>query len=191
MVSEADLNERQKILLLSIDTMRSNGLPLDPLSVQKMVFLVAKLLPERLKEYNNDYFPYDLGPYSEMVETDIVRMQDLGMLDSNLNVDSSSSGIVRNVKLDGDLRDVVDLVSSFKGFDRDDLVYVVYRLYPDYTTDSKIKSRVRSRKLEAMSFDTEGLRNEKQLEIVTDKGRKVKVELVDGKIILRDAGRQL
>ncbi|MBX8636169.1 MAG: hypothetical protein KIS30_04155 [Thermoplasmata archaeon] len=190
MASEIDLNDRQKILLLSIDAMRRNGLPMDPMSVQKMVFLVTKLMPERLKDYDNDYLPYDFGPYSELVETDVARMQDLGLLNGDLQVDSTFNEMKHEIsRKDIELDEIASLVSSFKDFDRDDLVYVVYKLYPDYTVGSKIKSYVRSKKLESMSFDAEGLRKEKKLEIVTDKGRKVKVELVDGRIILSEVGR--
>lgn len=190
----SDLKVRQEILLLSIRVMAVNDIPLDPLSVQKMAFLVTKLLPDKLEDYDRDYIPFDLGPYSELVETDIVRMQDLSLLPGNLeNKAAFKSEAARAIEkietTDKSIQEVVNLIASFKGFSRDDLVYTVYNLYPEYASGSKIRSRVKSRRLESISIDMGDLSNQKGMEIVTDKGRKVRVELVDGKIIFKEVER--
>ena len=181
-----NLAVKQRNLLYSIYLLNRQNAYLDATSLQKFIFLITKSFPSDFKDYNVDYEPFDFGPYSEEVENDAARLQTLGLLDDELKVPPRNSELIAqikesNVPLMTSLADYVDAIARLS---KDDLLYIVYNLYPEYTKRSKITQSVSSRNYESSTIDLKKLEENKEIFIETDKKTKLTVRFEDGKITI-------
>ena len=161
----------------------------DKTSLQKIVFLLTKSYPNDLNRYNNDFVPYDFGPYSEEVEEDVAWMQTIGVLDYQLKVREENNNLITQIEsLNPEIIDHVDeFMTGFIDLNRDELLYIVYNLYPTYITSSKIVRKVNKLvKFESFKIPLSKLEETQTLQIVSDKGNVVSVRLENGKLIVKD-----
>lgn len=181
-----NLTEEQKVTLYTLGLIEKNNRNLDLTSLQKILFLVTKNFPDKLSTYDEDFEPFDFGPYSELLERDVARLQDLDVVDKNLVIkDDSKSLLTEFEKVNGkESTDIAEFLDGFLDLSRDDLLYVVYKLYPEYTTKSKILKKIRSTEYDAYNIDFDELKKNGSMTLVTEKGKKIMVKLVDEKIIV-------
>lgn len=185
-VDIGELSESQKYLVYlfhKIDDKRK----WDKTSLQKIVFLLTKEFPDKLDRYNRDYVAYDFGPYSEEVEEDVAWLQTLGIITDRLTVTVDSQNLVDQIekeKADFALN-IEPFLEGFIDLSREDLLYVVYNLYPSFTTGSKILHRVSKVKgFESIHFQLSHVQEGQSLELTTDRGNVVMVSKEKGKLTI-------
>lgn len=117
---------------------------------QKELFFIANYDEEIGDEA---YFqPYYFGPYSESAETSLENLVGYGLVVSERNKYSLSSLgklIVSVIKENSDIdsEEIADVKEFFSGMEEDEFILFTYVLHPDYTTESKIKTRVLKKRI--------------------------------------------
>lgn len=179
-----NLTVDQRNLMYSLYLLNKENATLDSTSLQKFMFLITKNFPEIFRDYNQDYEPYDFGPYSEDVEHDASRLQNMRLLDNRLKVPEASSELIKQIeRSDEELyASLEEYVRGMGQIGRDDLLYIVYRLYPDYTSRSRISHRIKSKNYETSVIDLELLKREKEIRVTTDRMNTLIVKLVNDRI---------
>lgn len=181
-----NFTEEQKVILYTLGLLERNNRMLDLTSLQKILFLVTKNFPEMLYIYNEDYEPFDFGPYSELLERDVARLQDLNVVDKNLIVKEENKGLLIEYEKTNrkESANIAEFLDGFMDLSRDDLLYVVYKLYPEYTTKSRIAKKIRSEKYDSYNIDFDELKIKGSMTIVTEKGTMIMVKLIDDRIVI-------
>lgn len=142
------VTQRQRVLLAWLS--RSPVTHIDPIRVMKGMFLITMETPEDWLSKNDRYEfePYNWGPFSRDVYSDLEELQGLGyvsiqsMTGRSWNTyaltEAGHHAAESEVEsLDPKLVKYVDTVSQFvmkKGFS--DLLNAVYKRYPQYATRS-------------------------------------------------------
>lgn len=179
-----DLTDNQKIILLALDDL-DNKSKINNLYIQKMFFLVTKLMPDKLSEFNNDYQAYDLGPYSDLLAEYLHYLTDLGFVDKEQQtLTNKARAIIPKIKhgFRKETNALGDFINDLKPLNDGELLYLVYRLYPEYTTGSKISSMVKSKLFQAFTIKVTSLKENNEIVVKTDKGNLIKVKK-EGKVI--------
>lgn len=182
MVSEKDLTKEQKAVLFIIDRL-GERFSIDNLYIQKAVFLVSKLLPESIAIY--DYEPHNMGMFSPEVESIIKREQDLGLI-KDLNVTSTGKRVIETIQKEDDVDEINQVFVDINELGKEDILYLLYQLYPEFTVNSKIKERVDSYKLQSATIDLIKLKEGDEITIKTDKGNFIKLKKTKDTVKITD-----
>ena len=161
----------------------------DNLYLQKIFFLVTKLFPKEMEYFDIDYSAYNLGPYSTLVSETVERLNELDIIDLK-NGDLSESGHKLLKKVENEDNQKANTLNEFlnkiEKLPKDELLYVIYTLYPNYTVNSKIKKLINSHLFESATIKLENLSEDKETTFITDKGNKIRVKKSNGKIVIFD-----
>jgi uncharacterized protein YwgA len=171
MVNKNDLTSEQKAILFIVGKLRER-FSIDKLYLQKMVFLISKLLPDAIAVY--DYEPNDMGMYSPEVELMVKREEDLGLL-KGLEITPLGSKVLSEITKEEEIKAIEGIFGDLSELSKEDIVYLVYNLYPEFTTISKIKDIVDSYKLQSATIDVFELPEGKVISIKTDKGNFIRI----------------
>jgi len=178
MIDAKDLTEEQAAILFIISKL-SERFTIDKLYIQKIVFLVTRLLPDTLAIY--DYEPAQMGMYSAEVMLTVKREEDLGLIE-RLKLTPTGKDIVSQISKTESIRKIDGIFSSVEELGKSDILYLLYNLYPEFTINSQIKESVDSYKLQSATIDTKALREGAEKVIKTDKGNSIVVRK-DGMVI--------
>ena len=179
MIGPRDLTLNQKAVLLSLA-----GLPSryrhDRVYFEKVLFLLAKSDPKDLPDIDATFESWKFGPYNEYVDEVLTGLQEFGAIRGDQmeltpegrTLASSLSSDAESARLRANLANILSAVDSLSV---DDLLYVVYRLYPEFTKNSEIKDAVRSKTLEHFTIKPDRVIAGETLSVESDKGGKLKV----------------
>jgi hypothetical protein len=155
---------------------------------EKVLFLLSKSVPQELQDLEESFEPYKYGPYSEFLDEQLLQLQDLGLIEDT-TLKSEGRRAAGRVLGDRDFAPVSEALStimdSLKGFTVDDLVFLVYRLYPDFTKESAIRQKVKSSRLEHYSVDVDELPEGGSFTVTSDKGSTLNVRKQGDKLLLK------
>lgn len=178
MVNKNDLTDEQRAVLFIVDKL-SKRFAIDKLYVQKMVFLMSKIVPDSVEIY--DYEPNNMGMYSPDVDLILEREQSLGVLEG-LNPTKLGNEIVSEISKEDKIKKLDTVFKEISDLNKNDIVYLLYHLYPNLTTNSTIKEKVDSYNLQSLTLDLTKLKEGKETEIKTDKGNLITIKRVKDKI---------
>jgi hypothetical protein len=186
----SDLTETQKAVVATIA-----GLPRTHQSnrvlFEKVLFLLAKSVPEELPDLEESFHPYKFGPYSEFVDEQILQLGDLGLLKDTALAPAGrelAAMLTREPSFLPIASALARVLDAIEGFSVDDVLFLVYRLYPDFTTESEIRDRVRSPVLAHFSVDLDRVSEGQSMTVTSDKGISLNVRRKGGKLELTPVG---
>jgi len=178
-----DLDSVQEALLLLIGATGS-GILSTELRIQKLGFLLAKSLQDEELDKDFDFVPYDYGPFSENLDSAIDLLGSQGYLtkddDRNVyRVTAEGKKIAELLARKNTHRAQIakDLVEYLGKLHTDDLVGVVYELYPEYARSSVILDRLkRRRSYDSVTVPTTSAKGEQSHIVKSRLGRKLVVK---------------
>lgn len=139
------LNPVQKYALLYASA--RDGEPVrGKLWYQKGIFLLMQKVPELTADLA--YEPALMGPLSEALEWEIDQLEGLGLLDKMNSAftpsefGARSSEIIRDETSESDLEYIEEVKELLNDLPKDELLVLVYTLYPDMTVESKEVKRI-------------------------------------------------
>lgn len=184
MISDKDLTDEQKAVLFIVNKL-AEKFSVDKLYIQKVVFLMSKILPDIVTIY--EYEPYKFGMFSSEVELIIRREQDLNLM-KDLNITETGKEVVASISKTEEMQQINQVFADIAGLGKEDILYLLYKLYPEFTTKSTIKERVDSYKLQSATIPTGHLKDGQDMTIKTDKGNFIKVKKENGVIKILEYG---
>ena len=144
------LNTLQRSALLLFDS--GNQSPINGLtSYQKQIFFIANYDPKVGDEA--DFEPYHYGPFSQPAETALDNLISYGLVKKSAgdsySLTQQGKELISYLKNDNefDLEQIEDVKDLFSGMTEDEFILFTYVLHPDYTTESKIKTRVLAKRI--------------------------------------------
>lgn len=181
MVELSDLN-KQEHFLLGIIKIFSKNFKLNGTIIQKLTFLANKYID---KPYIYDYEPNNFGPYSEDVATTLSYDKERGFINENYSL--TDKGEILGTKIINfglpEKDKIIELSMGLQGLSNDDIIYLVYKLYPEFTSESKIKYKVDSHILESFEIDIKKL-SDNEIKIKGDKNHFIKVKKNNNNVII-------
>lgn len=184
MVSENDLTDEQKAVLFIINKL-TERFAIDNLYIQKAVFLISKILPDTVAIY--DYEPHNFGMFSPEVESIIKREQDLNLI-RDLEITDIGKNVIEKISNTERMKEINQIFLDIEGLGKEDVLYLLYKLYPEFTINSKIKERVDSYRLQSAIIPTGDLKDGQEIVIKTDKGNFIKVKRIRDTIKILEYG---
>ncbi len=184
MVSENDLTDEQKAVLFIISKI-TDRFAVDNLYIQKAVFLISKILPESVAIY--DYEPHNFGMFSPEVESIIKREQDLNLM-KDLEITDVGKSVVEKISNTAGISKINQVFADIENLGKEDVLYLLYKLYPEYTVNSTIKERVDSYRLQSAVIPAGELTEGQEMVIKTDKGNFIKVKRIKDTIRITEYG---
>lgn len=145
------LSPRQVILLLFMED--NNGGELDPIRIQKGLFVLSKEVPKEWipAEARHNFVPYLYGPYSFDINSDLKMLVKEGFIKARNKPDVSwkyysltekGKGLVKE-KSESMMLELVSYIKTIREFvgelPFDLLLKVVYKKYPEYAAKSVFK----------------------------------------------------
>jgi len=153
---EKDLTFEQRVTLDAV--YRINDLKaknkMSKIKFQKLIFLLSKMYPSEL-EGISDMFELDaMEPYSEFLDDDCLgRLQDMGLIKDYKQITPEGLEISKQIiQQDENLRKIdkslKELIEALLPLNDNDILYIIYELYPDYVEKSQVRNMAISEKLE-------------------------------------------
>ncbi|MEM3215956.1 MAG: hypothetical protein QXS81_01290 [Candidatus Micrarchaeaceae archaeon] len=118
MLDADDLTLEQKAVLFIIYKLNQK-FSIDKHYVQKVVFLITRLLPDAFAIY--DYELYKMGMYSADVALTIQRLEDLDLIEG-LKPTALGKEIISNISLLEPIKKVSDILSAVEGLSKYDIL---------------------------------------------------------------------
>jgi hypothetical protein len=185
MIDSKDLTIDQKAVLLVFSNI-PRKFKKSRTYLEKFLFLLVKAFPEMLDYFDSTFESYKYGPYNEYAEEVFDSLKDYRLIDDSYEFTSAGKKIVEEVKKERETNPLVLRVEEFsdllKDLDIDDILYLTYNLYPDFTDKSVIRDKVRSSKLESFKVNIKELEGEKEIIVHSDKGSRIKLKKVSSRL---------
>lgn len=187
MIEPDDLTVNQKAVLLTLASLPKRYQH-DRRFFEKILFLLTKAQPEILADLDQTFEGYKMGPYSEFVDELNHNLEDMGLA-RRMDLTPEGRALAPKLELEEDLLQVVrslkQTLDLTKEFDVNDLLYLVYRLYPEFARDSEYPEEARSQRLEHYSVPVSNVREGESLTVSSDKGSSLSVERRGGRLYLK------
>jgi hypothetical protein len=192
-IKSSDLTTEQKVILdavYRIDTSRNNYNNVDKVKFEKILFLLSKKFPDELDYLNETFDAYAMGPYNEYLDDVMDSLLDLRLVKDYKTITEDGKRVLEGLnfrkaerKIDQALKELVVFSANLS---TDDLLYIVYKLYPSYAEKSNIWHRINSDKFETIEIPVENItqNDTRTIHIKSDRGNTVKVTIKDGKVEL-------
>lgn len=182
MVDAEDLTTSQRAILFIVAKL-GERFAIDKLYVQKAVFLISKLAPDSIPIF--DYEPNKMGMYSPDVNLTLQREQDLGLIEG-LKITTEGQGIIKQIHNTPNIKQIEEVFTSISDLGRFDILYLLYKLYPEFTVNSKISEQVESYKLQSLTIDVTELKEGQTTTLKTDKGNIITIKKIKNVINIID-----
>jgi hypothetical protein len=195
-VSAEGLTESEKAILLTLASLPAE-FATDRVYFEKALFLLSRSGVDDLDDLADTFEAYDMGPYSPAADDTLLRMGDLKLVDKGtMSITDEGRRVATTLREDPSFRRVVEasdrLWEVLKGerFGRNDLLYLVYALYPEYAKASKLSLSERaSSRLEHFTIGEKDVPEGGVTVFSSDKGNAIKVSRKDGRLELALAPR--
>ena len=181
-----DLTIGQKAVLLTLAKLPT-GHRTDRRYFEKILFLLVKSQPKTLEDIEETFEGYKMGPYSEFVDELNHNLEDFGLA-KRMELTSTGRALAPKLEADPSLAPIVESLNETlrvtRQFDVNDLLYFVYRLYPEFAQESEFPEEARSRHLEHFTVPVGTLPEGGSVTITSDKGSTLNVRRTNGKLVL-------
>lgn len=179
MIPASDLTLNQKAVLLSLAALPPRYQH-DRVFFEKFLFLVTKSDPEELPAIDSGFEAWKIGPYNEYVDEILGDLQDFqAVTPDRMELTAEGRAAAAALVHDPEAKRVHSIVeqlsSALESMDVDDLLFTVYKLFPEFASRSEIKERIHSRRLEHIHVPVSKIPDRKALILESDKGTKVRV----------------
>lgn len=172
MVDKNDLTDGEQLVLSLINNLNKHFSKVTKVLVQKVFFLVNRSLDDKYVQYESLHY----GMYSYDLEEILEKEEDLGLINDKRNVTELGELISKDIKPTQDVKLMERIIDSIKDLNEEDITYLLYNLYPDFTKDSRIKEKVNSTKLESAVINLNGISVGESKKIKTDKNHTLTVK---------------
>ncbi len=195
-VSPQDLSDEEKAILLTLASMPA-AYETDRIYFEKALFLLTRSGAPELDALAESFEPYKKGPYSGSADDILLRLRDMSLLETTrMALSSAGRDTASSLRKDPEFTGVVklsdDMWKIFKeqGFTRRDILYLVYKLYPEFASQSEMSPKdIQSDRLEHYTI-REGAIKEGAFAVVTsDKGNVMTVSKKGGRLTLLPKSR--
>ncbi len=184
-----DLDASRMAVLLTLDALPP-AKQKTRLIFEKILFLLTKNLPDELKDLNATFEAYRFGPYNEYADELIDGLDAAGLVEDGVPTDEGAA-LARKVRDSGRgaqiAHELEGIVNATREMSTDDILYLVYSLYPDYAQSSEIRGRIRSYRLEHFSISVDELSEGEVMVVRSDKGSRLRVEKHGNRVLLGPA----
>jgi len=182
----ADLTINQKAVLLTLSKLPPQSRH-DRRFFEKLLFLVTKAQPELLEDIEDTFEGYRMGPYSEFVDELSHHLEDFGLI-KRMDLTGEGRTVAQKLAHDREIAPVLESLDETlnlaRDFDVNDLLYLVYKLYPPLAERSEFPEEARSDKLEHFSIPVSRLAEGQSITVSSDKGGSVNATLRNGRLVL-------
>jgi hypothetical protein len=182
-VDKCDLTEADQAVLYLLNNTNKYFNNVTKLLVQKVFFLINRSLDDKYVQYESLHY----GMYSYDLEEILEKEEDWGLITTKRNLTDQGKTILEQINSSSELKLILKLidevVDSLKDLNEEDITYLLYHLYPDFTKDSRIIAEVNSYKLETATINLDEIGSGKSLNIKTDKNNTVIVKKVRDNLI--------
>jgi hypothetical protein len=183
------LTEIEKAILLTLASMPPEHAT-DRLYFEKALFLLSRGSADDLDDLAETFEAYDMGPYSPAADDTLLRLGDLKLVGKGtMSITHEGRRIASELREDPSFRTVVEasdhLWGVLKGerFGRNDLLYLVYALYPNFAKASKMPPSERaSSRLEHFTIREQDVPEGGVAVFKSDKGNAIRVSKKDGRL---------
>ena len=175
MVDKSDLTEADEAVLYMLNELNKYFNNITKTLVQKVFFLINRSLGDKYVQYESLHY----GMYSYDLEEILEKEEDLGVIDDKRKLSYSGQEVLMQTR-DSQLKKSIDtIIDSIKNLDEDDILYLLYHLYPDFTKDSRIINKINSYKLESATINLGEIKIGESKLIKTDKNNVLTVKKLD------------
>lgn len=190
-LSPSSLSDNEKAILLTVASLPPDYAT-DRIYFEKALFLLTRSGLDELDLLADSFEAYDRGPYSPLADDMLLRLGDLKLLrKGSMAITSEGAKLARDLESDPEFRRVVersrslwDVLRSQK-FSRKDLLYLVYRLYPEYAAASKMSIEdTHSDRLEHFTISESKVPEGGHIVVRSDKGNALSVTKREGRLVL-------
>ena len=179
MVDNSDLTEADQAVLYLLNELNKHFNNVTKILVQKIFFLVNRSLDDRYVQYE----PLHYGMYSYDLEEILEKEKDLGLIDNRHKLSYSGQEVSMQINDNRFKKSIDTIIDSIKNLDEDDITYLLYHLYPDFTKNSRIMNNINSYKLESMVINLDKIKIGESKRIETDKNSVLTVKKLDEETI--------
>jgi uncharacterized protein YwgA len=133
--------------------------------IHKMAFLADKIIGDSDLDDDFDFDAHYFGPFSENLEDSLTKLKSWGIIRKS-NASSKGSSLtdvgeklltMASEKYNGIYTLCCQLNNDLKNLSTDEIIKIVYRLYPNYTTESIIKDNlVKTNNVDSFSIPPQG-----------------------------------
>ena len=187
MITKNDLTTDQKAVLLSLASLDNKNSQYR-IYFEKFLFLLTKSLPDVLEDLNDTFEAYKLGPYNEYADEIVDGLRDYNLMTSEKDLSEEGKRLANELRNDKECQPIIskiqELNETLTELNVNDLLYLTYRLYPDYASQSVIAENVKSDKLETFKLNVDNLKEGQVLSVRSDKGNDIKVKKDGNKLII-------
>lgn len=161
---------------------------------QKYAFLLDKMINDEELDEDFNFIPHDFGPWSESLRDILDRLQNYELVNKIPNTKPNYILTVKGESLLHDIQkryskllETAEIISNdFRNFSDDDVISMVYELYPNFTTSSMIKDRVKNC-ANSDFFEIPYSQKDGEFEIITRCGNKIIADKKGDKIKIKGA----
>ncbi len=163
--------------------------------IQKYAFLVDKLIGSDELDSEFGFIAHDFGPWSEALADILDRLENYGLVKKKQNrkseyrITDRSMAIIEEIERSRSqyIRAAETISKDFRRFTDDEIVAMIYDLYPDYASNSFIKEKMLS--CGSSDFFVVPIVQENTVSrIVSRCGRRLTVRRLGTKITVREMG---
>jgi hypothetical protein len=188
MVDAQDLTVNQKAVLLSLAALPPR-FSHDRVYFEKVLFLLAKSDPVDLADIDATFEPWKIGPYNEYVDEVLTGLQDFGVVRGDrMALTPAGEAVAAALSKDPEVvrmrENLSTIVSAIGSFSVDDLLYLVYELYPEFAGKSEVRESARSEKLEHFSVQANKVPEGETISVQSDKGGRLKVRREKDRLLI-------
>jgi uncharacterized protein YwgA len=191
-MDDIDLDDYSDVALIAImliGTSENNKID-DVVRIHKMAFLADKIIadPDLDEDFNFDANKF--GPFSENLEETLTKLKNWGIIKpsrlssskgSELTEDGRRVLALATEKFQGISQLCLELNDDLKSLTTQEIIKLVYRLYPSLTNESIIKNNlVHSNKIDSFSIPISGNGTHT---ILSENGTKYNVQYKDENIV--------
>lgn len=195
-VSADGLTENEKAVLLTLSSLPPEH-STDRLYFEKALFLLSHSGTDYLDGLAETFEAYKMGPYSPAADETLLRLGDLKLVGKGtMSITEDGRRVASELRRDVSFRPVVKASDSLwevlKGeqVGKNDLLYLVYALYPEYAAASTMPPSEReTHRFEHFTIRERDVPEGGFAEFRSDKGNTVRVTKKSGRLELTPVSR--
>ena len=195
-IEPEDLSDVEKSALALVGYSKGGRMDGDT-RVQKLGFMAIKSSGNKDLDNDFDYRPHNFGPYSENLDYGIQQLIDYGLVapigkpPKFVLTDDGKRVLNEIEEEDNVLADHIrEMVKDLEHLSNDDLISIVYELYPTFTTNSIIVDKVKfCKRSDAIHVPLAKLKEGGKVAVTSRCGVKVIASMVDGVLRLEQPRR--
>jgi len=191
-LQEEDITDIEKAIISLIAYSRNGRLDGDT-RIQKLGFMFSKTSGDSNLDDEFSYMPHNFGPYSEEVEYGLKQLKQYGLINItgkpvkySLTIEGNKLFKPMEKNKDVIVLHAKEILSQIDHLDTNELISVIYELYPTFTKNSIIVNKIKNcNASDSIHIPINKLQNGTEFTIKSRCGINVNVEFNNNKIIIK------